>query len=191
MKFHRSVPPFVGEYAEILLEKKNCEFPPPRKERLLALVGADGRADERLDDFYRRLADNNHEQVKRFIFLFVSLDPDFAFIQVDEEIEARKELIPSIRKAACEFIAVSSQYLEFFPFSINADFTKEDLILDDSLQAAFEEMEAFTKALSAVRKSYLPRSRLYLCRPQSKICFKFKKKDAARSPNSTVGSVIF
>ncbi|CDH45371.1 hypothetical protein [Candidatus Contendibacter odensensis] len=179
MKFHRSVPSFVREHAEFLLA--NFTFPSPRKERLLALVGADS-ADERLDDFYRRLADSNPEQVKRFIFLFVSLDPDLAFRQVDEEIEARKELIPSIRKAACEFIAVSSQYLEFFPFSINQGFTKENIILDDSLQAYFEEMEAFTKAVSAANEclTYLEAPSAYVDHKQSYALSSRKKTLRAR-----------
>ncbi|MBK8755218.1 MAG: hypothetical protein IPL99_27940 [Candidatus Competibacteraceae bacterium] len=76
MKFHRSVPSFVREHAEFLLA--NFTFPSPRKERLLALVGADS-ADERLDDFYRRLADSNPEQVKRFIFSSCKFSPPVNF----------------------------------------------------------------------------------------------------------------
>ncbi|MBK8755217.1 MAG: hypothetical protein IPL99_27935 [Candidatus Competibacteraceae bacterium] len=116
------------------------------------------------------------------IFLFVSLDPDLAFRQVDEEIEARKKLIPSIRKAAYEFINISSQYLEFFPFSINQGFTKENIILDDSLQAYFEEMEAFTKAVSAANEclTYLEAPFTYVDHKQSYALSSRKKTLRAR-----------
>ena len=90
MKFHRSVPPYIQQFAEELLA--SCQFFPPREERFFALVGANNCRDERLDDFYQRLADSDPQQVKKLIFLLVKLDPDFALDRTDESIKAQEKL---------------------------------------------------------------------------------------------------
>jgi hypothetical protein len=120
MKFHRSVPPYIQQFAEELLA--SCQFFPPREERFFALVGANNCRDERLDDFYQRLADSDPQQVKKLIFLLVELDPDFALERTDKGIKAQEKLIPRVCNAAQIFIQMGSEYLGYFPLSAQESF---------------------------------------------------------------------
>jgi hypothetical protein len=94
---------------------------PPREERFFALIGAN-RSDERLDDFYQRLADSDPQQVKKLIFLLVGLDLYFALDRMDEDIKVQEKLIPTVCDAAQNFIEIGSKYLSYFPISAQKSF---------------------------------------------------------------------
>lgn len=152
MKFHRSVPPYIQQFAEELLA--SCQFVPPREERFFALVGANNCRDERLDDFYQRLADSDPQQVKKLIFLLVKLDPDFALDRTDESIKAQEKLIPRVCDAAQSFIEMGSEYLSYFPISVQKSFISEDFFIDLPMNY-LEEMETLRKAVIAAQECLL------------------------------------
>lgn len=148
MKFHRSVPLYIQQFAEDFLAFGQLTW--PRGERFFALVGALG--DERLDDFYKRLAESDRQQVKKLILLLVGLDPDFALERTDEGIKKQEELIVKVREVAQGFIDVGSQYLGHFPISSEQPFISEKIQWIDLPVHYVEEMETLRKAVIAAQE---------------------------------------